>query len=192
MILEEMLRALEEENKKRCLEVIAEGKKEAAKIVQEAELEAERIKNKEIENVTSSLHGEKAKILNEARLFVKRQIVQAKEDIAQQAFSEAQKQLADFKKSKDYPAIFRHLLEETLENVEGKVIVTVEKSDEKMAQEILDELGLEYQLQSDTSFLGGVKVATADGRITLTNTFDARLENARRLLKPEIMSILFG
>jgi V/A-type H+-transporting ATPase subunit E len=192
MNLDEMLRILEEEGQKQCEIVTKDGEAQAAKILEEAEEEARKIKEQELEKVLASLQTERAKILNEARLFVKRQIIQAKEEFIQKAFSEAKKKLNEIRKSKDYKTIFKNLLNEAMEGIEGKIMVDVDKEDEKVAREVLSDSGLGYELYTSLTSLGGLKVSTPDGRITLTNTIDTRLEKGRQLLKTEIMTTLFG
>lgn len=192
MNLDEMLRILEEEGHKQCEAVMKDGEAQVAKILEEAEEEARRIRERELEKVLASLQIEKAKILNEARLFVKRQIIQAKEEFIQKAFSEAKKKLEELRSSKNYKTIFKNLLSEAIESIEGKILVDVDKKDEKIAKEVLDDSGLDYELHTSLTALGGLKVSTMDGRITLTNTIDTRLEKGRQLLKTEIMTTLFG
>lgn len=192
MNLDEMLRILEEEGQKQCEIIIRDGEAQVAKILEEAEEEVKNIKERELEKVLASLQIERAKILNEARLFVKRQIIQAKEEFIQKAFSEAKKKLNEIRKSKDYKTIFKNLLSEAMEGIEGKILVDVDKEDEKVAREVLNESGLDYELYASLTSLGGLKVSTTDGRITLTNTIDTRLEKGRQLLKTEIMTTLFG
>jgi len=191
MALDDMLRVLEEEGKKQREEVLAQGEERAAKILEEARVEAERIKQEEMDKVAISLQGEKAKILNDARLYVKRRVIQTKEDFIQKAFSATREELLKFRNSKDYPQVFRRLLTEAVENADGKVVVHVNKEDEKLARQVLDQMGVAYQLHSNMSSLGGVKVTTADERITLVNTLEARLEKAKQHLKSEVMATLF-
>lgn len=192
MGLEQILRVLEEEAGKEREEILSQAKQRANKLMEQARAEAKQIEDREIERVTSALQGEQAKIINAAKLHVKKETVRTKEELIEKAFLKVAEQLKEFRKSEDYPLVFKKLLEEAVANIDGKILVAVDRQDLKLARETLEKMGADYKLEPALRSLGGVKATTADGRVTLVNTLDSRLEKARQLLKPEVTKILFG
>lgn len=192
MALDDMLRTIEEEGEKRRQEILKRAGDEAKEIVKRAKEEAEAIKSEYIRRADSALQGEKARILGDAKLFVKKQVIQAKEKHIEEAFAEIAGEFEAMRTSEEYAKYFRRLLKETVANAEGKLIVSVDKRDEKVASEAISEMSLDCELRTDLTCLGGLRATTLDGRITLTNTFDSRLERAKQFLKPEVATALFG
>lgn len=192
MALEDILKALDEEGKRECEEILERAKQNAKRILTEAKEEAQRIKQAEIAKVTAGLEGERSKVLNIARLAVKKEVIRAKEEVIQEVFSETENRLKRLGESSDYPRILESLILETLQDVEGKIKVEVDKKDLSLAKSILDKKGIDYSLEADPSSRAGIQVTTEDGRITITNTFDSRLEKVRQFLKSEITTVLFG
>ncbi len=192
MGLEDIMKALEEEGRLECEEILNRAKAQAQKILDDGKEEADKIKQEEIDKVAVTLVGEQAKILNTARLFVKREVIKAKEEEIEKVFTEAGKRLKEIKKTPRHEDVLRKLIGETLENVGGKVTVRANKEDAFLVKKILDEMGVDYNLETDFSCLGGIEAVVGDGSITLINTFESRLEKAKNFLKTEIATILFG
>ncbi len=193
MALKDMLEALKEEGARQCREIISQAEVQAAKIVEEAKEEAEEIRKEEVEKVKSVIQVDRNKLINEARLGVKREIIQAKEEFIQQTFLEAEKRVQKFKSSPDYQKSLGRMVEEVLEEIpDSKILVSVEKKDEKVARQILDQRDIKHEFVKSLNSSGGIKITSEDGRISLTNTFEIRLEKAKKLLKSDIMNILFS
>lgn len=192
MALKDMLEVIEEEGKKRCQDIITQAEKQSEIILKEAREEAENIRQQEIEKIKSVIQVDRVKILNEARMAVKREMTQVKEEVIQETFQQAYKELQEFRRTPKYKEAFEKLVSEVLGEVEGKIMVNVEKSDESLAKQILDRAGVQYELAASLNSSGGLKVSTQDGRISLTNTFGIRMEKAKKMLKSDVMNILFG
>jgi len=192
MPLDDMLKVLEEDGEKQRAAVREKTKKEVEDILEAARQEGEKIKKEQTELVFSPLGKETARILNEAKLEVKKKQAVTKEDLLKQVDSQVRDKIEKIRNSQEWAGIFRRLLNEVSKGVSGNVIVRVDRRDEELSRNILRELNVTYQLEVNSSSLGGATVATEDRRVTLINTFEARLERANRLLRPVITSTLFG
>jgi len=192
MPLDDMLKVLEEDGEKQRAAVREKTKKEVEDILEAARQEGEKIKKEQTELVFSPLGKETARILNEAKLEVKKKQAVTKEDLLKQVDSQVREKIEKIRNSQEWAGIFRRLLNEVSKEVSGNVIVRVDRRDEELSRNILRELNVTYQLEVNSSSLGGATVATEDRRVTLINTFEARLERANRLLRPVITSTLFG
>ncbi len=192
MALEDMLKALEEEGCAECERILSQAEERAKRIVEEAEREGIAIKDAHMAKAKELLRSEKSRILSEANFAVKKAIIQAKDSLISQVFDRVSDRVEKLRSSPEYPDVFRKLASEALANAQGRVLVSVDERDEKMAGPILDDLGADYELRTDIRCCGGLTVTTADGRITFVNTLDSRLDKARAVLKPDVASILFG
>lgn len=191
MGIEEILQSLEEEGKVACQEVLARAKEQAKQIKEEAQEEAERLKQAELTKAKAAIETEAAKIINAARLVAKKEVIKAKEDAVRGVVREALEEICKIRKDKKYPEIFRHLLEEALEGVSGKVVVRVNPDDVKMAEKLLSELQVDGEVKGYPAIDGGVIVDGADGSVTVTNTLQSRLKKAAQVYKAEVTRIIF-
>lgn len=192
MALKDMLEVIEEDGKQRCADIVSQAEKNAEMIVREARVEGEEIRQQEIEKIRSVILVDRIKTLNEARMAVKREMAQAKEEVIQETFRQAYSEIQEFRATPKYNQAFEKLMAEVLSEVEGKILVSVEKKDEDLARQYLNRSGIQYEFADGMNSSGGLRVSTMDGRISLTNTFGVRMEKAKKLLKSDVMNILFG
>lgn len=193
MGLEEILRALEEEGKRDEKEIKSRAEVEARAILKQAEADAKKIGESLVGEAKRKAESERTKILNAARLYVKKELIKAKGELLKGAVKEAEKGLAQFReKSNKYREVLRKLTEEALEGIEGKVIVYVAKKDEPLMKKSLREMQVEAEVRPHLNSLGGVRVETADGSITVLNTLDNRLNQVSQVYRVEVVKLLFG
>lgn len=192
MGLEEIFSVLEEDSEKEREGVIAKAKAQAAQIIKEAEEEAAKIVEVEIDKLSGSLKKEQTRIINEAKLANQREINTFKEGLIDKVFAEVKEKLNELRRKEVYQKIFQLLLKEALVGIKAKKIeVWVDKKDEDLAKKVLDGLNLNYKLNSDLDCLGGLKVSIDEGRMLVVNTFDSRLEKIRKFLQPQLLELLF-
>ncbi len=191
MGIEEILQSLEEEGKLACQEVLDRAKEQAKQIKEEAQEEAKRLKQAEIKKAQAVIESEAAKIINAARLAAKKEIIKAKEEAVKKVVEKALEEVKKVRKNKEYPEMFRHLLEEALEGINGKVVVRVNPDDIKLAEKLLSELQVDGEVKSYPAVDGGVIVDSSEGSITVTNTFQSRLKKAAQVYKAEVTRIIF-
>ncbi len=192
MALEEILRALEEEGDREIEEIKAKAQAQVDQIIEEARREAERLKKEEMEKSKRAAEGEAARIVNAARLFAKKEIIRAKEESIRKVVAEAQAKLDEVRKRKDYPQILQKLIAEAMEGVDGPVVVKVNPQDKELAEKLLADYQISYELKTDPGIKGGLQVQTKDEAIFINNTLESRLKKAVQLLKMEVTKILFG
>ena len=192
MGLKEIFAVLEEDSEKEREEVIAKAKAQAAQIIKEAEEEAAKIVEAEIDKLSGSLKKDQTRIINEAGLANQREIISFKESLIDRAFAKVKEKLAEHCKKDIYQKTFQLLVNETLGGTKGKKLeVWVDKKDENLAKKVLDGLNLNYKLHSDLDCLGGLKVSIDEGRMLVVNTFYSRLEKIRKFLQPQLLELLF-
>src|SRR3990172_7995931 len=106
------------------------------------EEDGEKIKKEQTELVFSPLGKETARILNEAKLEVKKKQAVTKEDLLKQVDSQVREKIEKIRNSQEWAVIFMLLLTQVSKEVSGNVIVRVDRRDEELSRNILRELNV--------------------------------------------------
>ena len=85
-----------------------------------------------------------------------------------------------------YPAVLRALLRESLAALPDAAVLRVDPRDERLAAELLGELGAKLEIAATLETAGGVELTRGDERV-VRNTVEERLANAEPRLR-----LLFG
>ncbi len=139
----------------------------------EAELQAARARDRGAER-------EAARIVDDARLEARRAMLRAVEAAYQDVLGDLRGRLADVRNSESYPAILVGLLDEGIDVIGRTDItsISVDSADVDLARELVSErLPGAVVVATAASCLGGLDLATDDGRV-VRNTFESRLARA--------------
>ncbi len=190
MPIEHILRAMQAQADVEIEKTTHAADEEAAQHIAEAENEAQTIRVRHRARVEPLLINDSASLQNKAKLSVLRATAQAREQLITNAFTQAETSISQIRASKEYPAIFRALAREALEELSGDLVVSVDPRDAELATRVFKELGTPADIETQPIPLGGLKVMTRDGRVTIVNTLATRLERAHALLRGPIAGIL--
>ncbi len=166
---------------------------DAENIKEEARGKDEKIKKKYMDAVKKTADNERrtalAKINEENRMH----LIQAKDNVFNHAFTEAQTILSSVRNKANYESIFRELLKETLSELEGQEIqLHIDKRDEILCKKLLTELKSNCEIVADITCTGGLNATTKDGKFIIFNTIESRFERAKVLVKLEVFGTLYG
>lgn len=200
MPLEHILRAMQAQADAEIAQITRAADEEIAQLIAEAEAHAQAIRARHRARVEPLLAQQAATLQNQAELDARRALAEAREQLLNEAFAQAQARLAQVRQSNDYPAILRALAHQALNALgndiattpEQRLIVRVDPDDVALARTVFNELGVSFEIVPQTMPLGGVEIATRDERIVITNTLAARLERARKYLRGTIAQMLVG
>jgi vacuolar-type H+-ATPase subunit E/Vma4 len=190
--LDDMLKALAEDGKQQQSDILETARIQARDIIKSAEAQAGGIKTAHVDKMNKLIADEKTKMLAEAKSAVEFEVSRTKDDVIEDLFDDAHERLRAVRSSKDYPMIFRNLVEEALSQAQGALVIHVDPRDRKLAEEVLAEAKADYKLESDLTSQGGVEITAENGRITISNTLESRADRARRFLKSEVATTVFG
>jgi V/A-type H+-transporting ATPase subunit E len=173
--------------------VTEKATRDAVKIISEATKKDEVIKKRHMDTVKKIVDSERRKSLGKIREKNRMQLIQAKEEVFVQAFSEAWNTLSSVRGQAGYENFFRNLLNEAVHELEGEEIqLHIDTRDEALTKKLLPELGLNGDIVTDISCAGGLNASTKDGRFVIFNTVESRFERAKVLLKREVYAALYG
>jgi vacuolar-type H+-ATPase subunit E/Vma4 len=147
-----------------------ESEEEIKKILSDGKLKSENVKK---------IH------ISKANQDVKREIMNAREEVIEQCFSKAHHELSILK-GKSYDKIVKNLIKDGMKKLGGKCsIITSRAADRAIAK----ELGISVVGRIEKT--GGVIIKSLDGKVTLDFTFDGILEREKGKIRRKVGRILF-
>jgi vacuolar-type H+-ATPase subunit E/Vma4 len=193
MAIDDLIQAVEVSGQERIKEILERSKAEADEIITEAQAKDLPIKKRFMEEATQSVAIQRNKILSEVREKSRMEIIKAKNEIFERVFEEAAQNLGSARAQPKYREILRTLLREALGDLgSDKVILHIDKKDESLLKEILNELKVSGEIAADLTSAGGLNAYSHDGRFVVFNTLESRLKKAKEIYRPELFSVLFG
>ena len=143
MAIEDIFKALEEQADRDIIAVTAEAREHAAAILEEAERDAELLRQSRVEEAERHSRARGQQSINTARLEARKAVAAVKEQAVAAAFAKARDALADVRSSAEYDVVFRALVGEAVEGAGGDAAVLVDPLDVELARRVLGEMGLD-------------------------------------------------
>jgi len=186
MSVEKIIGQIKKDSEKEIDQIIKEAKKQAEIIKNSAKKEALAQSEKIIVNGKQQIEKEKKILLSKANQEFKRDIMNTKEKIIDECFTKAHHELSILKGEK-YKKLVEKLVKSGIQKLGDDCTVFVTRDIDK---EISVNLGLKIEGKIDSS--GGVILKSADGKVTLNNTFDGILKREKDKIRIEVGKLLFS
>lgn len=185
-------------------EILQEARIDAEAIRRDAEKRAESEKQAILVKGQQLAERERQRVLADAKIRVKREIFNAKEDLIKEAFGEAEKRLARLADTPEYGDILGKLIVESGVVVGGGSLEVLVREQDKslLPKDTLASLSKEISKttkkkttlslsEKTIATIGGVVVRSKDGAIEADNTFESRIGRLRSELRFKVAEILF-
>lgn len=164
-----------------------------------AKAEADQIFKTTMDEALSKTEIEKRKIESLTEVELRNQQLQFKEDLVNDAFSKALVRLEEFASSDRYRDYFLKLIESSLKKMSSnELTLFLNKRDKSWAKNemLLKRLESKSKInltiaEETEEILGGCKIQSSDGKITLDNSIDNQLLSLRSTIRVEVAKILF-
>jgi V/A-type H+-transporting ATPase subunit E len=120
------------------------------------------------------------------------------EQAVNEVYGKAKERLASYSEESNYRNMLIKILDESIPNLgTSDIIIECLKKDVDFFKKQIESLSLKYnkkmKVQSNLkNSLGGFKIKSSDGTITLDNTLDSRIERLKPLIRKNIAQILRG
>jgi vacuolar-type H+-ATPase subunit E/Vma4 len=210
MSLDRILQALEIEAERQIAEIERTAQIEVEGIRAQAQAEAEAVRQKHLATSQASLQIERTRLLNRAKQAASQVVLNARETLISSTLAATVERLAALSTTETYPKLLRKLTQEAVDTLGGnqRLCLHVEAQDVELMRRIVRELDLSATVAGDLAgdslgqphntnvggengCLGGLVVTTADGRISLANTLEIRLQRVANLYRAQIAEIIF-
>jgi vacuolar-type H+-ATPase subunit E/Vma4 len=179
-----LLDSIEKAAEKEKEQIYRDAEKSAAEILAKAESEAKKIVEDFKNEKDIVLITETSRIKNKARREIQEKLFQLKNDVIEECFSLALKEIDEIRKDrKQYKKILKSLLDEALVGFDEskKIVLQVNKKDEQAIDELIrNQQGKKCKLDTNGNFSGGLVVKDSDEKKIIYNTFESRLERIKR------------
>jgi V/A-type H+/Na+-transporting ATPase subunit E len=160
----------------------AETRAEVTRIEDAAQAEARLLREEALRANEDELRPEVERRLARARLAASATVRQAREDGFREFLAEVRRQLEIVRDNPSYPRALRALLRESLTALPGATVLRVDPRDERLAEDLLAELGVELEIAPTLQTAGGLELTRSEDR-ALRNTVEERLVNAEPTLR---------
>jgi V/A-type H+/Na+-transporting ATPase subunit E len=186
MALSDLLEGLKAEAAAEDARLDAETRAEAARIDAEAREQARILQEEALRAVEDEVRGAADTQLAGARLSAVAAVRQAGEDAFREFVADVRGKLDGIRDSPGYPALLRALLRESLTALPAADVLRVDPRDERLAADLLAELGAAVEIAGTLETAGGLELARGEDRV-VRNTVEERFANAEPALR-----VLFG
>lgn len=183
MGLADILAAIERDGDERVREIEAGAAQKAAALVDHAVAEAAARRTSAAHALDDRTRREVDRIINQARLAADREMRAARESLYREGREMMLRRLEEQRLGAGYGALLQRLLEEGLAVLPTARFVRCDPRDSDLVETMLETLRRpELSVQPELSTIGGLDVATNDGR-AVRNSFEARLAKAEPHLR---------
>jgi len=185
-------------------EVVQEALNNIAKGLDEAEAEAYRIIERvgqEVERELAAIHdagkaareAARQRILSTAEIQAKNMAIAAVEEEISKVFDEAMRKLSRIALEDSFEPEMKRLLDEAVELIGRDVVVESNERGVYLLKKILQKTKYRVKVsveEKPINTVGGLRARSADGTLRFDNTFEARLERIKPLLRNEIAKMI--
>jgi V/A-type H+/Na+-transporting ATPase subunit E len=182
MALSDLLAGMKEEAAAEEAQLDAETRAEVARIDAAAHDEARLLEERALRGAEDELRVEAEARRANARLAAAAAVRQAREESFQEFLAEVRRRLESVRESPGYPSVLRALLRESMTALPAAAVLHVDPRDERLAADLLGELGVELEIEATLETAGGVELARGEDRV-VRNTVEERFANAEPALR---------
>lgn len=191
---------LKEAEQKAAL-IIQEVNHQANAIIDSAKINAEEEEKLKLKEAEGKGHQMYAEILAQAKVEARKELLREKEQIIQKVFKEAEEKLRKHTLAPGYKEdLIRITVEACRELGTSEIVIRANERDletlrslkNTVARELMaDNKNISISLGEPIGATGGVKVAAADGKIEIDETFEGKIQRLADALRVRVAKLLF-
>ena len=190
----EIRKAILDKAKEEADKILSDAEIKAREVIEKAEEQKELRFEEEKKKAISEAYREASKILAQASLKYRQVRLKEKDAVINEIIKRVKDELSQDVKNKE---LFVRLIEEAFDalKTEDKVRLLVSPKDLNIVREVIEENGRLKEKITEVKEIdctGGILMEVANGKVSIDNTFDTRLEMLMPKILPEIGKKLFG
>ena len=196
--LKSIAKEILESAEKEAEALILRAEAQAEKILEEARKKAERRYNSIIRESRERMKAEEMQLNSIFELEAKNKLLKVKEELIKEVYDEALNRLREYVLTEDYVNCLLRLISEASGRIpSGELEIRLNERDysritEKQLLDLSKNIGVKLiKSEKRIRCIGGVVVASPDGKIVIDNTFEIRLNSLKGSLRAKIAKILF-
>jgi len=197
MSLETILEKIHADGEKELGEVQHETRGKVMEIQQQAGQDVDRIVEEACARALFRATRQQARILQKARIEALQEVGRVREEFIDTALANIANGLAAARSTAGYRSILQRLMEEAVGGLSGtepeeNLQLVVDKRDKEIVEAILKSEGRNLQVVYGLDCAGGLITKSGDGKVTVNNTFESRLERATPFLRGYLAALFEG
>jgi len=162
------------ESSKSILEVEYDG------IIESSKKQAENLKRQIIGSSTLNARNKELIIIESA---------------IDEIFTKAKEKLTQSNNEKNYEKLLTRMIQDSVSKLGSDIVIQCNKADQKLVRKISSQesTGKNMKISVSDDFLdiiGGIKVTSVDGTMTLDNTLDSNIESLKPFIRKDIVQLL--
>ncbi|KYK32043.1 MAG: hypothetical protein AYK22_00340 [Thermoplasmatales archaeon SG8-52-3] len=185
MTAEKIIEQINKDTELEINKILKDAEDQAKIIISNAKKEVEEDVKKILSDSKIKSENVKKIHISKANQDIKREIMNAREEIIEECFSKAHHELSILK-GKDYEKLVKHLIKDGMKKIGGKCSLIISRVVDKT---IAKELGLSVVDRIEKT--GGIIIKSLDGKVSLDYTFDGILEREKGKIRRKVGKILF-
>ena len=196
--LKSIAKEILEDAEKEAKVIILRAEAQAEKILEEAREKAEKRYESIIKEYEIKMKAEERQSTSLFELEAKNKLLKVKEELIEEVYEEVLNRLREYVLTEDYVSCLLRLISEAGERIPSKELEIrlndrdYKKLTEKHLLNLSRKMGVKLiKSEKRISCIGGVMVASPDGKIVVDNTFENRLKSLKNILRTRIAKILF-
>jgi len=196
--LKSIAKEILEDAEKEAKAIILRAEAQAEKILEEAREEAEKRYESIIKEHERKMKAEERQSASLFELEAKNKLLKVKEELIEEVYEEVLNRLREYVLTEDYVSCLLKLISQASERIPSKELeIRLNDRDYKRLTEkhllnLSRKMGVKLiKSEKRISCIGGVVVASPDGKIVVDNTFENRLKSLKNILRTRIAKILF-
>lgn len=188
---QDLIRALLQDGRRQCGQIIEKAKADAEEIVKNAERELERQKKEYLDKIETDIKIKSVEVINRAKINANGRILKGKYEAIENIFQKATEEFLEIKNEKKYLSIFEKLCKEVLGDIKGETKVIMDREDVGLFKRLFPDINAEIAPVNSSKVLG-IELITKNGSVIIKNTLISRLEKIKPELMLELNNLLFG
>ena len=196
--LKSIAKEILESAEKEAEALILKAEAQAEKILEEARKEAEKRYNSIIKENEERMRAEERQLSSLFELEAKNRLLKVKEELIEEVYDEALRRLRNFTLTEEYLNCLLRLISEASRRIPSKELkIQLNERDrcrltEKHLRDLSKSIGVRItKSEKRINCIGGVVIASSDGKMVIDNTFENRLRSLKNTLRARIAKILF-
>lgn len=190
---EDTLQNVASEFEGEVLTELQEGREQSLALIQASKKETAEAVSKVLETGRKQAEALKRQTIGAAELEARNSQLRVLEEAVEEVFSAAVSQIPKLEQ-KRYESALMGLLQEAVDVIGSNAVVSCNPRDSRLIFSTGKGKAGVKLASGDPKLgtIGGVVLATPDGSVRFDNTFEARLERLRPMLRKEVASLLGG
>jgi V/A-type H+-transporting ATPase subunit E len=186
MSAEKIIDQIKKDSDLEVKQILGEAEIQAKSILQSAKNDAEMEAEKILDNGKKQSENLKKILISKANQDIKRDIMNAREDVIDECFTKAHHKFSILK-GDNYEKLVRKLIKDGHSKLGENYTVLISRDiDKKIAQDL--QVDVSGSLESS----GGVVLKSADGKVTLDHTFNGILKREKHKIRIKVGKLLFS